>query len=213
MNIETILQTVLASSASAGIVAYLSKSLLTQWLNKDLEAFRTKLATDSARELEQLRTQLRRVALEHEVRFTRLQERRAVILTHIYARLDVLHEAFKLWTSRLRRAGTPSQPELWKKATEAYNALTSYYYPRAIWLDRETCDLLNAVVDKFSAVYTEFTVIPSSEGFPQNVEAWDHAATAVLQEIPAARRQLERRFRAMLGVEQKPADGTTLSTR
>src|SRR5258705_526837 len=121
MNIETILQTVLASSASAGIVAYLSKSLLTQWLNKDLAAFRTKLATDSARQLEQLRAQRQSVALENQVRFKRLHERGAVILEHIFARLDVLHDAFRLWTSRFRRAGTPSQPDLWKKATEAYN--------------------------------------------------------------------------------------------
>ena len=201
MNIETILTTVLASSASAGVVVFLSKSLLKLWLDKDFETHRANLARQSAAEVEKLRAQLGQVSIEHEVRFRRLHERRAVILTHIYSRLDVVHEAFKLWTSRLRRAGTPSQPELWKKATEAYNALTSYYYPRAIWLDRETCDLLNAVVDKFSAVYVEFTVMPNPEGFPVNVEAWDNAAKAVLQEIPAARQQLERRFREMLGVE------------
>jgi len=204
---------VLASSASASVVVFLSKSVLKLWLDKDLETHRANLARQSAGEVEKLRAQLPQVALEHEVRFTRLHERRAVILTHIYARLDVLHDAFRLWTSRFRRAGTPSQPELWKKATEAYNAMTSYYFPRAIWLDRETCDLLNAVVDKFRAVYEEFTLMPSSEGFPQNVEAWDNAAKAVLQEIPAARHQLERRFRAMLGVEQKPVDDKAEATR
>src|SRR6266699_3680087 len=37
VNLEAILQTVLASAASAAIVAYLAKSLVPHWLDKDVE--------------------------------------------------------------------------------------------------------------------------------------------------------------------------------
>ena len=72
MDLEAILTTVLAPSASASVVVFLSKSLLRLWLDKDLETHRANLARQSAEEVEKLRPQLGQVAMEHEVRFTRL---------------------------------------------------------------------------------------------------------------------------------------------
>ena len=63
MNVETVLTTVLASSASASVVVFLSKSVLKLWLDKDLETHRANLARQSTEEVERLRAQLAQIAV------------------------------------------------------------------------------------------------------------------------------------------------------
>src|SRR6266705_5339323 len=100
MNVETVLTTVLASSASASVVVFLSKSLLKLWLDMDLETHRANLAQQSAEEVEKLRAQLAQVALEHEVRFKRMHEKRTWVIASIFAHLDRLHASVRQWSQR-----------------------------------------------------------------------------------------------------------------
>lgn len=130
-----------------------------------------------------------------------MHERRAVILSGIYAHLEQVHTAFRDWTALMRPAQGPNVWERGKRAMERYNGLVAYYYPRAIWLDEETCTLLNRVVDAFREVYIDFTVDPGPQGYPKDKDTWKTAREAVISGIPAARRALERRFREILGVE------------
>jgi hypothetical protein len=108
MNVETILTTFLASSASATVVVFLSKSLLKLWLDKDLEAYRAQLGRESAREVEQLRAQLQRVAVEHEVRFSRLHAKRTSVIATIFSSLrqsrgDSISRSTRCFPTRIPR--------------------------------------------------------------------------------------------------------------
>src|SRR5206468_522580 len=84
-------------SASASVVVFLSKSVLKLWLDKDLETHRSDLARQSAEEVEKLRAQLAQVAVEHEVRFKRMHEKRTWVIAGIFARLETLHAAVRSW--------------------------------------------------------------------------------------------------------------------
>ena len=108
--LETFLQVIVGSTISAGIVAYLSKSLLSLWLSKDLEAHKARLQSESAREIERLKADLARTNAEHQVRFSRLHEKQACIIAGVFGRLDKVHLAIRDWTQFMRLGGPPDMP-------------------------------------------------------------------------------------------------------
>ncbi len=203
MNVETILQTVLASAASAGIVAYLAQRLLKQWLDKDLEAFRAKLAADSARELEQLRGQLSRLAIEHQIRFNRLHSQRAHVIANIFQRLEELHAALRWLDTVHATMGTAGVGDFEARARRAIDELEKFYYPRAIWLERGLCDLLNNLI---SAAGLLLVVLDAEQkGVPIQIQGGPpdssrDLARKLSQNIVDARTALEARFRQILGI-------------
>ncbi len=200
MDVGSVIATFLSTATVASVVAFLARSALGQFLRKDLEVYRERLKFESARELEGLRVDLERVALEHRVRFTQLQERRAEIISAVFAN-DKVHRTFRWWTSR----GGPRTSERHirereKEAAEAFGAFTEHYWTHAIWLAEDTCRLLDQVVDTFHDAYIDMTLFTESKRLPEDRDDWRSARDTVLREIPPARTALDRRFRELLGV-------------
>jgi hypothetical protein len=84
------------------ILGFLARSLLQTWLTKDIRAFEANLKSTAESELErlkfqlkakgdasieELRSHLQQAALEHQVRFSRLHERRARLIEKVYLSL------------------------------------------------------------------------------------------------------------------------------
>ena len=69
------------------VLGWLARSFGTQLLSKDLEKFKTSLSTASTEASERLKHDLQIVAHEHQVRFSKLHERRAEVITNLYALL------------------------------------------------------------------------------------------------------------------------------
>lgn len=209
MNVEAVLETVLASSVSAGIVAYLSKSLLTLWLNKDFEAYRTKLATASASEIEQLRGQLERVTIEHEVRFKRMHEKRTEVIATIFAHLEELHASLRQWghLHSILSDKTAVAADFKQRATTASNKLAAYFYPRAIWLERDLCDSLNDLLNLLGTVLVVLEA--DAKGTPLEIEGAGRTPQEMinnlLRTIGETRAVLEERFRKILGLDDAKA--------
>jgi hypothetical protein len=86
--------------AFLAVVGYLGKSLISQWLEKDLQRFKDQLAAGSTHEiealksrlsltanseLERLKSELALAATEHSIMLSRLQERRAQVIGDLYS--------------------------------------------------------------------------------------------------------------------------------
>jgi len=74
----------------AASLTWLTKSIITHFLSKDVEAYKSRIASESPREIEQFKAQLQIMAREHEVRFSKLHEKRAEIISELY---ELLTEA------------------------------------------------------------------------------------------------------------------------
>lgn len=174
----------------------LAGALPGRLLSRNLEQYRSHLERDREAELEHLRATLQRIAVEHQVRFTRLHERQAEIIAEVYAKLDDLHHAFKEWSQHSLMAGEDehSLQAFEKGALEKHNVFAVCYYRNAIWLDRRTCDSITAILDTFRA---SFFSLSTNAPPRQRLEALKE----IHDKIPNARVLLERRFRQMLGVE------------
>ena len=172
-------------------------------LSRNLEEYRSQLERDREAELERLGATLQRIAVEHQVRFTRLHERQAEIIVEVYAKLDDLHHAFKEWSRHSLMAGEDelSLEAYETGALEKHNVFAVFYYRNAIWLDRKTCDSIDAILDTFRA---SFFSLATNSPPRQRLEALKE----IHDKIPNARVLLERRFRQMLGVENGGGLGT-----
>ena len=202
--LETILATILATGASAVLLAYLSRTLLRHWLDKDLESYKANLSAEHARGLQQQKTSLSRASLERQVRFTRLHERRARIIARVYAKLDQFQLAVREWTRTMRLGQHRDISELRDDALTARTGFVEYYWRHAIWLEPAMCDAINDLIGQQDKPLTDFMSDVNEKGFPNDRKAWLAASEKLTKDVPKARQAIERRFRAMLEVEAPP---------
>ena len=70
-----------------GALAFVAKSLTSQWLTKDVERYKAKLQSDNTAAIESLRNDLRIQALEHEGRFRQLHAIQAEVIAAVYGEM------------------------------------------------------------------------------------------------------------------------------
>jgi hypothetical protein len=98
INWQELLTNVSATLTSGAVVlapaAWLTKTLLSDHLVRQAEAFKIKLRADFATANERLKNSLQMVALEHQVRFSKLHEKRAQVIEKVYQRLVELEKGY-----------------------------------------------------------------------------------------------------------------------
>lgn len=198
------IETLIQSGVAGAVVVLLGRLVVDRWLTKELEEHKADLTTESQKEIEQLRAQLEQEAHEHRVRYSTVHERRAEVIAGVYGKLEELHMAFRRMTAMVQ-PGNVDVDELRNEAREAYNDFVTYYYPRAIWLERHLCDLINDMLAEFHEAFVDFTLDAEQGGYPDR-EQWMNARTTIQDQIPEAREELETEFRDILGVGKAPPD-------
>ena len=202
--IETILATILATAASALLLAYLSRTLLSHWLDKDLASYKANLSAAHARALEEYKAAVARASIEHQVRFTRLHDRRARIVARVYAKLDQVHLAMREWTRTMRVGQRRDMSKLRDSTLSARNDFLEYYSRNAIWLERDICDAIDGIISQLDEPTYNFMVDVDDKGFPNDRKAWLAASEKLTKDVPKVRQAIEKRFRAILGVVEPP---------
>src|SRR3954462_9455759 len=96
-------------------LAWLGRSLFEHWLSKSVEAFKARLEAESNSAAERLRHELGMVALEHQVRFSKLHERRAEVIAQAYTKLVEAYWALQSFASPLEWAGEPDKSEKYRE--------------------------------------------------------------------------------------------------
>jgi len=99
-----------------GAAAYLIKTALTQRLAQEAETFKTRLKADADAEIERLKHSHQITALEHQVRFSKLRERRAEIIAELYRRLVEVDEEGRLFVRDT--GGSPNRIEQFQRYDE-----------------------------------------------------------------------------------------------
>ena len=168
-------------------------------MEKDVASYKIKLAAEAER-----------ITIEHQVRFTRLHEKRTYVIATVFAALERVHAALRQWGT-LRGMGMDKArlaATFESETRAARDKLTEFYYPRAIWLDQGTCDRINHIIDTLSTllalleaeakgVKLEFDI----GGTP--TDRTNEVTTELLATVGAARAELDKTFRGIL----EPAKG------
>lgn len=196
--------TIILSIGSGGaIVMAMGGWLGKVWASRILERERA----GYAQELEERKVALGRLAAENQVRYTRLHERRAEVISEVYAKLEDLHEAVRFLANLSPAPTDPSRVEelnaARQQAADASKELQQYFYRHGIWLDPQTCDSIHSIIRLLNA---------TTRGLQYHLFGWnlpdemlEKISTQLDEGIPAARGLLDARFRSILQTgEPKP---------
>jgi hypothetical protein len=211
MNWPEFWQVVVSTVVVVAAVAWVAKSLGTALINRsaethrvalqrDIAGYRAQLQSASESELAQLRTVLETAVREQGLHRSAVHGRQAEVIAELFAGLERLHLALRHFVALIKPEEVDMK-DLADRAWEAYSELQAYYYEHAIWLERDTCDAMNVVLGILYDCFVDMTADGDEAGHPQDHEVMKGVLDKVNTEIPRARVELIRKFRARLGIE------------
>ena len=183
-------------------LGWLARSLGSQFLAKDIEKFKAELTAVSAASIEGLEHEFQLAALEHQVRFSKLHERRAEVITELYRLLVETEWAAKGFVSSL----DAPQPEKYVTAMNKAAEFYWYFEKNRIYLPHPLCEQLEQFIRNMRNQVSGFgAYVSKDEAFlPDHVleekhHVWMKAAEYFNKEVPNARSALEAALRSILG--------------
>jgi len=188
-----------------GTVAWLLRSLLTHNLQKEIKQFETELKAKADTAIEQLRSALQIAAVEHQVRFSKLHEKRAEVIAELYKKLVQACWAGQSFVSWLQMEGGLTQEEKYVAAMNDLRTLWVFFEGHKIYLAEALCTSLGTFINDVRRPLIEFGTFvqiknPTPETAQQHMDTWIRVGEIFDSKIPKAREALEREFRGILGV-------------
>lgn len=207
---QSVLLAIGGNTAILAVLAFVAKSLFEKILARDTKRFESELKAASDAEIEHLKNQLQLRSIEHQVRFSRLHERRAETIAKLY---ELLVEALWAAESFLSPAEWVGEPSKKEKHVTAMNKLVDtfrYFDQHKIYFDEDLCESLDKLLMETRRLVIDFGVWVgfdehslTDQSAKQKQEAWLANWQAIKKDIPEARRQLEHKFREILGAPSK----------
>lgn len=214
-DIVRVAAAVIASFGGAGAILFaLSNYFGKIWADRALEKQRqehAKLNLEFTHQLE-LVTELAKHSLqmaqfEHQVRFSKLHEKRAEVIAEIYDRaLHIEHDGER-YVSMSTRPRDHELDRVFKKLDQDLVDFYKFVERHSIYLPEQTCTLLTKLVVtiKKHVGLVELWGDIGPDPFPEDVkdrrETVMAAVEAFHKDIPEVKKALEAEFRKMLGVE------------
>ena len=99
MNIDwqSVLTTVGSSTALLTAAAWVIRTVITQQLARDTEAFKARVKSDADIEIEKLKNALQIAATEHQVMFSKMHEKRAQVIEQVYEKLTEIQSSAEVF--------------------------------------------------------------------------------------------------------------------
>jgi hypothetical protein len=191
------------------VLGWLARSFGSQLLAKDLEAFKAGLASASSEASDRLKNKLQMASLEHQVRFSKLHERRAEVITTLYGLLVEAQWAGQSLVAIAEFSGEPSKQEKYVTAMNKSAEFFREFDKNRIFLPEQACQQIEEFLRGMRTRVIRFAVYSQTNDYaPEHVikekyENWVKASEYFDSEVPIARRALETELRNMLaGVAQ-----------
>lgn len=170
------------------VLGFLGRSLVSAVLEKDITQFKAAL---------------QQAAVEHQVRFSKLHEKRAEVLAELYKLLVAAYWQVSEFTS-LAQFGDPDRKAQYVSAINAVATYFRFFDQHRIWLPPELCDPLEGFARELRTPATNLGVYlqierPTEKTLKEQSEVWDKAWHAVDGDIPRLRLAIEAEFRKILG--------------
>jgi len=188
-----------------GCLAWLTRSVLQHWLTKDVESFKADLLQQFAVQNERLRHDLQTRAIEHQVSFSKLHERRADVVAEAYAKLVEAYWAMQSFASIVEWKGEPSKLEKYQEAMNKSTDYFRYFDKNRIFLPADVCEELDAFSQGMRTEAVGFGVWLQTEAQfsggqfgKEKHDAWQKAWKYFENEAPKARAVLEEELRTLL---------------
>ncbi len=203
---ETVALAMTGSLTSFAVLGWLSKSLVSQLLTKDVEVFKAKLKSESEEASQKLRHDLEKATIEHQVRFSKLHEKRAEVIAELYSLLVQAYWDISNFVSPMQSSGEPSQYEKYATAMNAVADFYRFFDKRKIYLPEKSCAQVDEFVREMRNKAIGFGVYAKYEdeqlpagSIKEKLDAWTEAWGYLEKKVPEAKSALENELRSILG--------------
>lgn len=183
-----------------GAVAWLIKTFISSRLTREVEQFKAHLKTNADTEIERLKSSLQMIALEHQVRFSKLHERRAELIAELYELLldtESVARKFIFIETRDKKEAAAAK----SKVFELYDFIQKHrlYLPNSVCrsLDNFEGNLRRSVL--FVSSYWTDIEFPNDQTIRDQNEVMLAACNALETDLPTLRKVLEEECRKLLG--------------
>lgn len=208
-------QVITSSAVSALLVAalvFLSKSWISERLknaikheyDQKLEAHKAKLKSEADVSVEQLKSRLNLVAVEHSVQFSRLDSRRAETIAKMYTLLVRFHRRTHIFVSVSGWSPNEKREDL-AAAKSSLVELMRYYDEHRIYLPASLCQQIDDLIKDMSRRASEFSLFVevgeealSPDARVAMDKKWNEVSSYFDNEIPSMRKKLEDELRRVL---------------
>jgi hypothetical protein len=187
------------------VLGFLFKSLLSQALTRDIEKYKTELKAEADVSIERLKSSLQMTALEHQVQFSKLHEKRAEVVAEIYKQLVALEREGKRLIIRqgIFRKGSGTSEEVDAAEKMLYD-LFSFVNVHKIYLPPQVDGLMDDFYQTLREPFAHASTFGDIQSDDPNIlqqrrDGFIQANRAFQKEVPAARKALEQEFRLLLG--------------
>jgi hypothetical protein len=179
--------------------AWLTKSIITHILSRKVEVYKSELKRESDKEVERLKSNLQIAALERQIVFSKLHEKRGLVMAECYALLRTLsHSTFSSSLSPT----PPGEPNPKAESVrEKIVQLREHFYKYRIFFSEEIC----SVMDEFIVLLMETvdsSYLPSEN--PEENREWKEKSSKrfpeLIKKVQNLQESLEKEFRGLLGV-------------
>jgi hypothetical protein len=186
-----------------GVAGWLIRTGIAARLTQDLEVFKTKLKAGADTEIERLRNSLQMAALEHQVRFSKLHERRAEVIADVYGQLSDLAEQSRQFVYAVQSSRVAEKPA---QTFDQYNALYKMNYDlvrfiqaNKIYIPESACGGLEKCLSVMNIAVITTQVYSNAEMFQNRSKELTDAVITIVDEVPKLMKSLEFELRAILG--------------
>lgn len=145
---------------------------------KGLEIHRAKLKAETEKELAVLRTELSVVAKEHEVRYSKLHQKRAEIITELYRRFRELEKCLQAFEFQIEVFGKPLD-----RYVKPDDNPVQYFHDNKIFFTRELCFAINDLIYAMEKPIAEYEFIHLDLSEKEKVEIFKASKDTAREKI------------------------------
>jgi hypothetical protein len=177
------------------VLGFFGRSLMTSVLARDIEQFKASLQV---------------AAVEHEVRFSKLHDKRAEVLADLYRLLVAATWQTTTFSSPMQWVGDPDKKTQYVTAMNAISEYFRFFDQHRIWLPSTLC----APLENFAKTLRTPTITlgvylqidePNTNTAKERTDAWTTAWDSVQNDVPKLRIAIEAEFRSLLGAGESKA--------
>lgn len=184
------------------ILGFLARSIIQHLLTKDVESFKQQLEAESAHAAEHLKHELSMASIEHQVRFSKLHEQRAEVITKMYQNMIEAYIAVESFVSPIEWSGTEPKGTKYVKAMNKLSDFYQHFETNRIFIPEDLCNKMVTFVDGMRSETIGLGVYYITEKDPVvNAEmrsAWSKAFLYFREVVPKARKVLEEELRSLI---------------
>jgi hypothetical protein len=197
--IKFFIGTIFGSGAITFIIVYLGKRIIDASFSKKITEYEAEFA---------------RVTFEHKTKFSKLHEKRALIISELFFKLVKVQKSMTSFVSLLEISGDISKEEKGKIAVRDFNRFIDFFCINEIYFQDEISDLIEKIISEMKNAFYTFTAYPSykkidyylpdpklEEVEEKKSQNWIKAWEKISKDIPPLKEKLKKELQKIIGVE------------